>query len=225
MSERPNSLIINSPYTEPCQHWADRQPDGRLKRVSERRPAGYEIIDTRHNTRRVEQLALVNDIRRRVDNWRTAGYPGVTAMTRKLLEHWHDPEAGRQYRFYFCQMEAIETLIWWVEAQPEFRQGIAIPGDGGPWERLCNKMATGTGKTTVIAMIIAWQVINAVTYEKNKKFSRAIFVVAPGITVKERLQVLYPGHVNNYYDLFGRLGCKECDPHHGAAGLHQPTAL
>ena len=61
----------------------------------------------------------------------------------------------------------IETLIWWVEAQAEFRQGIAMPGDGGAWERLCNKMATGAGKTTVMAMIITWQVLNALTYPKR----------------------------------------------------------
>ena len=64
----------------------------------------------------------------------------------------------------------------------------------GPWERLCNKMATGSGKTTVMGMIITWQVLNALTYPKrNKDFSRAIFIVAPGLTVKERLQVLLPG--------------------------------
>ena len=202
MSDKPKSLIINSPYKKPYQHWADRKADGSLKLVPERRSAGYEIIDTRHNTRRVEPLKLVNDIRRRVDDWRAAGYPGITSVTRKLLEHWHDPEADRQYKFYFCQLEAVETLMWWVEAQPEFKQGVAIPGDGGAWERLCNKMATGTGKTTVMAMVIAWQVLNAVTYEKERRFSRFVFVVAPGITVKERLQVLQPSHENNYYDQF-----------------------
>jgi len=136
-----------------------------------------------------------------VDAWRDADYPGVTIVTRKLLEHWHDREA-RQYPFYFCQLEAIETLIWWVEAAPAFKQGIAIPGDGGAWERLCNKMATGSGKTMVMAMIIAWQVLNALTYPKrNKDFSRAVFIVAPGLTVKERLQVLVPSE-GSYYDEF-----------------------
>jgi type III restriction enzyme len=94
-------------------------------------------------------------------------------------------------------------LIWQVEAPSEFKQGVAIPGDGGAWERLCSKMATGSGKTTVMAMIITWQVLNALTYPKrHKDFSRAIFIVAPGLTVKERLQVLQPGHPENYYDLF-----------------------
>ncbi|MDD2767584.1 MAG: DEAD/DEAH box helicase family protein [Methylococcus sp.] len=195
------SLIINSPYVQPLQHW-EQDPHGRVLQVTEgRRSAGYEIFDTRTNTRRVEELELVNRIRTRVDDWRAAGYPSVTSVTRRLLEHWHDREA-RQLPFYFCQLEAIETLIWWVEGAQEFKQGIFLPGDGGPWERVCNKMATGTGKTTLMGLIVTWQVLNALTYPKRKEFSAAIFLVAPGLTVKERLQVLYPGHEKNVYDEF-----------------------
>jgi type III restriction enzyme len=202
MNQQYKSLIINSPYKRPEQHWQE-QHDGTLNLVSGRRPAGYEIFDARNNTKRVQSLDLVNTIRNRVDEWRAAGYPGVTSVTRRLLEHWHDPEVQRLHPFYFCQLEAIETLIWKVEATAEYRQGIAIPGDGGDWERLCNKMATGTGKTLVMAMIITWQVLNAVTYPKrNKDFSQAIFIVTPGLTVKDRLQVLKPGHENSYYDAF-----------------------
>ncbi len=198
----PKSLIINSPYECPHQHWQQAR-DGALTLISERRPAGYEIFDVRNNTRRTETLDLVNEIRTRVDAWRDADYPGVTSVTRRLLEHWRDRSA-RQYPFYFCQLEAIETLIWRIEAPNDFKQGIFIPGDGGDWERLCNKMATGTGKTMVMAMIITWQVLNAITYPKRAKhFSRAIFIVAPGLTVKERLRVLYPGEPDNYYDSFG----------------------
>lgn len=194
------SLIINTPYVCPAQHWVDA-PGGKLAIKPERRPASYEVFDARNNTKRTEVLALVNTIRARVDAWRDAGWPGVTIVTRKLLEHWHDREA-RQLPFYFCQLEAIETLIWWVEGAEAFKQGIAIPGDGGTWERLCNKMATGAGKTTVMAMIITWQVLNALTYPKrNKDFSRAVFIVAPGLTVKERLQVLLPSE-GSYYDEF-----------------------
>lgn len=197
----PKSLIINSPYDVPLQYWS--QAGDVLTIVPDRRSAGYEIFDIRNNTRRTESLALVNEIRQRVDEWRGKDYPGITSVTRSLLEHWHDRSA-RQYPFYFCQLEAIETLIWWVEATPEFKQGIDIPGDGGSWERLCNKMATGSGKTTVMAMMITWQVLNALTYPKrNKDFSRAIFVVAPGLTVKDRLRVLYPGEPDNFYDAFG----------------------
>ena len=197
----PSSLIVNSPFEPPRWHWIDHQ--GGLKLADGRRPAGYEIFDTRNNTRRSEPLELVGRIRERVDTWRAANYPGITTVTRSLLDHWNDATA-RQYPFYFCQLEAIETLIWWVEAPADFKQGIYVPGDGGAWERLCNKMATGSGKTTVMAMLITWQVLNAQAYPKrNKDFARAIFIVAPGLTVRERLQVLYPGHPDNYYDAFG----------------------
>jgi len=197
----PRSLIINSPYERPVFHW-QQGPGTTLTLVHGRRPAAYEVIDTRNNTKRVETLEQVNRIRERVDAWRAAGYPGVTPVTRGLLEHWHDASA-RTLPFYFCQLEAIETLIWWVEAAPEFKQGIHVPGDGGAWERLCSKMATGSGKTTVMAMIITWQVLNALNSPKRSKdFSRAIFIVAPGLTVRERLQVLQPGNPANAYDEF-----------------------
>ncbi|MDZ4746048.1 MAG: DEAD/DEAH box helicase family protein [bacterium] len=194
------SLIVNSPYAVPQSHWVDK--DGRLELVQGRRPASYEIFDPQANTKRTERLDRVNSIRERVDEWREDNYPGITTITRGLLEHWNDRNA-RQLPFYFCQLEAIETLIWWVEAPTNAKQGINIPGDGGEWERLCNKMATGAGKTTVMAMLIAWQVLNAMMFPKeNKRFSKAIFLVAPGLTVRERLQVLLPGNINNYYDEF-----------------------
>ncbi len=200
----PASLIINSPYDPPLRHWQQAR-DGTLTMVETRRPAGYEIFDIRNNTRRTEPLDRVNEIRARVDAWRAADYPGVTSVTRSLLEHWRDRTPGvRDFHFYYCQIEAIETLIWWVEAIEQYRQGIFIPGDGGQWQRLCSKMATGTGKTPLMAMIITWQVLNALTYPKrNKDFSRSVFVVAPGLTVKERLGVLYPGEPDNFYDAFG----------------------
>lgn len=197
----PKSLIINTPYACPAQHWAQAR-DGSLSLVDGRRTAGYEIVDTRSNTRRLVELDQVNRIRERVDHWRGDNYPGITSVTRRLLEHWWDEDA-RQFPFYFCQLEAIETLIWFVEAQQDYRQGIFVPGDGGDWPRLCNKMATGSGKTTLMAMLLTWQVLNALTYPKrNKDFSSAAFIVAPGLTVKERLRVLYPGEPDNNYDEF-----------------------
>lgn len=197
----PRSLIINSPFRAPERHW--RQKVGtELELVEGRRPAAYEVFDTRNNTRRVESLDVVNRIRERIAEWRAADYPGITTVTRSLLTHWQDAGA-RILQFYFCQIEAIETLIWWVEAPAEFKQGIYLMGDGGPWERICSKMATGSGKTTVMAMIITWQVLNALAYPKRTKdFSRAIFIVAPGLTVRERLQVLMPGNPANTYDEF-----------------------
>ena len=196
------SLIINSPYDVPRRHW--QQGTGTaLNLIEGRRPAAYEVFDTRNNTKRTEELKLVNRIRERVQAWREADYPGITQVTRSLLAHWRDRDA-RTLPFYFCQIEAIETLVWWVEATAEFKQGIFLEGDGGPWERVCSKMATGSGRTTVMAMVITWQVLNALAYPKrNKDFSKAVFIVAPGLTVRERLQVLMPGNPANVYDEFG----------------------
>ncbi|WP_227369458.1 BPTD_3080 family restriction endonuclease [Halomonas sp. M20] len=207
------SLIVNSPYDSPVVYWRQDENGKVMMLHHGRRPAAYEIFDTRNNTQRTEPLDQVNRIRQRVDEWRAAGYPGITSVTRQLLEHWHERgewdsdarrwEGGpRQYPFYFCQLEAIETLIWWLEAQPSFRQGIFLQGDGGEWERICNKMATGSGKTTVMALIITWQALNAIQYPNDRRFSKAVFVVTPGLTVKSRLQVLYPGNPTNVYDEF-----------------------
>jgi len=202
MTGNPKSLIINTPYQPPRKYWDMDTRTNTFRVVEGRRPATYDIFDTRNNTHRAAPLDLVNRIRERVDSWREAGYPGITSVTRALLEHWHDPQA-RELQFYFCQREAIETLIWKVEALANYQQGIAVPGDGGEWERLCSKMATGSGKTVLMGMIISWQTLNALTYPKrNKDFSRAVFVVAPGLTVKSRLQVLHPGHPSNVYDEF-----------------------
>lgn len=214
MSDKnPASLIINSPYDKPGRYW-EQDEYGKLLNITEgRRPAAYELVDTRTNTRRIETLDAVNRIRDRLDAWRDAGYPGVTSVTRQLLDHWKErgewsPDekrwvgGPRQYPFYFCQLEAIESLIWWLEAPEEYKQGIYLQGDGGPWERICNKMATGTGKTPLMSLIITWQTLNAINYPKDARFSKAIFIVAPGLTVKSRLQVLNPGNENNVYDEF-----------------------
>lgn len=213
MSETPSSLIINSPYLKPDRYW-DQDDNGKMLSIQTgRRPAAYELYDTRTNTRRVEKLERVNAIRERLDSWRDAGWPGVTGVTRQLLEHWHargewDSDekrwsgGPRQYPLYFCQLEAIEALIWWLEAPQDFKQGIFLPGDGGPWERICSKMATGSGKTSLMALIITWQSLNAIHYPKDARYSKAVLIVTPGLTVKSRLQVLYPGNDKNVYDEF-----------------------
>ncbi|MDD5268555.1 MAG: hypothetical protein PHO08_15750 [Methylococcales bacterium] len=91
LTGKPSSLIINTPYLKPEQHWGDPQKNGCLPIVLERRRAGYEIFDTRNQTRRFIELEQVNKIRKRVDDWREAGYPGVSSVTRRLLDHWHGP--------------------------------------------------------------------------------------------------------------------------------------
>ncbi|MFT0751211.1 DEAD/DEAH box helicase family protein [Synechococcus sp. RC10A2] len=148
------------------------------------------------------EIPLVNQIRPRVKAWREAGYPGITSITRRLLAHWHDPEEFDRRRFFFCQLEAVETLIWLTEAPAAERVGIEIPGDGGDFDRRCCKMATGTGKTIVMAMVIAWHILNKVANPQDARFSKNVLVVAPGLTVKKRLAVLEPAGAGNYYEAF-----------------------
>jgi type III restriction enzyme len=204
-----NQLIINSPYEEPARHWSYNRETRTFSLKDGRRPAGY-IRASEHSKSFDDpgvfiELPLVNQIRDRVKAWRdhpTNPYSGVTGITKRLLEHWYDSEQRETRRLFFCQLEAIETLIWLIEAPPSERQGIEIPSDGGEFARLCSKMATGSGKTIIMAMLIAWQVLNKVTYPQDKRFSKNIFVVAPGLTVKSRLQVLLPSGPGNYYDEF-----------------------
>lgn len=202
-----DQLIINSPYEEPSTYWSYDREVRMFERKDGRRPAGY-VVATPGSKAFDDpgvfvELPLVNQIRPRVEAWREAGYAGVSGITKRLLEHWRDPEERRDRRFFFCQLESIETLIWLTEASPAERQGIDIPGDGGEFARLCAKMATGSGKTIVMAMLIAWQVLNKVTYPQDKRFSKNIFIVAPGLTVRSRLQVLVPDNPGgDYYDEF-----------------------
>ncbi|MDP9174672.1 MAG: DEAD/DEAH box helicase family protein [Planctomycetota bacterium] len=200
-------LIINSPFDEPARYWKYIREVKMFEMVEEsRRPAGY-LIST-PNARAHDDpgvfipLALANDIRPRVKLWREAGYAGITGVTRRLLEHWYD-KTERDNRFFFCQLEAIETLIWLHEAPAAERRGIDVPSDGGPFRRLCAKMATGTGKTVVMAMLAAWQILNKVAYPSLSWCSKNLLVIAPGLTVKNRLQVLYPDSEGNYFDEFG----------------------
>ena len=198
-------LIINSPYEEPKHYWSYDRESRTFDQKDGRRPAGYVIAS--QSSKAFDdpgifvEIPLVNQIRPRVKAWREAGYPGVTGITKRLLEHWNNPDE-REHQFFFCQLEAMETLIWLAEAPASEKVGIDIPSDGGAFTRLCSKMATGSGKTIVMAMLIAWQVVNKVTYPQDARYSKHIFVVAPGLTVKSRLQVLEPAGKNNFYDEF-----------------------
>jgi type III restriction enzyme len=199
-------LIVNSPYEEPQRHWRYDPATRTFDLVEGRRPAGYVVATpgakSYDDPGVFVEIPLVNRIRPRVKAWREAGYPGVTSITKRLLEHWHDPEAGAGRRFFFCQLEAVETLIWLTEAPPAERVGIEIPGDGGAFERQCCKMATGSGKTVVMAMVIAWHILNKVASPQDARFSKHVLVVAPGLTVKQRLAVLNPAAQGNYYEEF-----------------------
>lgn len=199
-------LIINSPYSEPTQYWKYDREIRSFSLAEGRRPAGYVIAS--ETSKAFDdpgvfyEIGLVNSIRPRVKRWRESGYQGVSGITKRLLEYWNDKEARENRRLFFCQLEAIETLIWLSEAPESEKVGIEIPNDGGEFVRLCSKMATGSGKTVVMAMLIAWQVLNKVTYPQDPRFSKNIFIVAPGLTVKSRLQVLQPFGEGNFYDEF-----------------------
>ena len=199
-------LIINSPFAEPQRHWSYEREKLKFKLAEGRRPAGYVIASESSKSfddpGRFVPIELVNQIRGRVVAWKANGYPGATGITRRLLEHWNDPEQRESKRFFFCQLEAIETLIWLTEAPAAERVGISIPSDGSAFPRVFSKLATSTGKTIVMAMVIAWQVLNKVTYPQDERYSKHVFIVAPGLTVKNRLQVLIPAGPGNYYDEF-----------------------
>jgi len=199
-------LIINSPYEEPRRHWRYDRETRTFDLVEGRRPAGYVVATPGSKSFDdpgiFVEIPLVNQIRPRVKVWREAGYPGVTSITKRLLEHWRDPELFDERRFFFCQLEAVETLIWLTEAPAAERVGVEIPGDGGVFTRQCCKMATGSGKTIVMAMVIAWQVLNKVANPQDARFSKNVLVIAPGLTIKKRLAVLGPSAEGNYYEVF-----------------------
>ena len=199
-------LIINSPYKEPARHWKYVRETLLFELASGRRPAGYIVASP--DSRAFDdpgvfvEIPLVNQVRSRVASWRERDYPGVTGITKRLLEYWQDPEEFDVRRFFFCQLEAVETLIWLREAPPAERTGIHVSSDGGDFERLCAKMATGSGKTVVMAMVIAWHVLNKAANPQDARFSANVLVMAPGLTVKSRLAVLKPSHERNYYEQF-----------------------
>ena len=157
-----------------------------------------------------DHTALINAVRREVDKWRRIPSPNhwrVTPETARLLQHWrHHEFAG--FRPFFCQVEAVETAIWLTEVAPQmgkaersFLEDLANANKEANPElmRLALKLATGAGKTTVMAMLIAWQTINAVRKPGSKKFTRGFLVVTPGITIRDRLRVLMPNDPDSYY--------------------------
>ncbi len=201
-----SKLIVNFPFKEPDRHWKFDKTKKEFILEEGRRPASYIIAssDTRSydDYGTIVEIPLVNKIRIRIKEWEENKYSGVTGVTKRLLKFWHQaPEdCGRQYSFFFCQLEAIKTLIFLIEAPDHLKTGLNIPKDE-TLNRLCAKMATGTGKTVVMAMVITWQILNKVTYPRDTRFSKNIFVVAPNLTVKGRLTALELGS-NNYYQEF-----------------------
>jgi len=153
---------------------------------------------------------IINELRRYVDQWRALPNPNswqVTPETARLLQHWRHHRFN-DFRPFFCQVEAAETAIWLTEVAPKlgkagrgFLEHLANANHDANPEllRLALKLATGAGKTTVMAMLIAWQTINAVRRPGSKKFTRGFLVVTPGLTIRDRLRVLLPNDPDSYY--------------------------
>jgi type III restriction enzyme len=217
--ERP---ILNSPYRPPALHHPldkngqplageprqGRRPSRFIVPVpaSRKKPStGQSSLDLETYT----ENALINEIRGYLDAWRMLRNPadwGVTGVTQRLLEHWRHHEFAGPTPF-FCQVEAVETIIWLTEVAPRraaskglLDQIAKANEEANPaLFRLALKMATGSGKTTVMAMLISWQAVNAARKE-SKDFSRAFLIVTPGITIKDRLRVLLASEPDNYYE-------------------------
>src|SRR5438876_7803074 len=156
-----------------------------------------------------DPTSIINELRQQVDQWRQlpSNLWQVTPETARLLEHWrHHTFSG--FRPFFCQVEAVETAIWLTEVAPHagatgkrVLDHITNANKEANPEllRVALKLATGAGKTTVIAMLIAWQTIDAVRRPQSNRFSRGFLVVAPGLTIKDRLRVLQPNDPDSYY--------------------------
>jgi type III restriction enzyme len=153
---------------------------------------------------------MINAVRQQVDAWRNLPNPHhwqVTPETARLLQHWRQHQFSN-LRPFFCQVEAVETAIWLTEVAPHagragrvFLEHLAnANNDANPaLLRLALKLATGAGKTTVMAMLIAWHTINAVRRPNSKHFTRGFLIVAPGLTIRDRLRVLQPNDPDSYY--------------------------
>jgi type III restriction enzyme len=210
--------ILNPPFDEPNRHFRFTD-EGITNEVLEgRRTSSYFIpiaqprkkgskqlkFDTEWTQDRVEENRLVNQIRPRVKLWREGGYLGVTPTTASLLAYWTDSD--REKKLFFCQVEALETAIYitevakrygdaWIENDVRDANDASNPG----LPRLALKMATGSGKTVVMAMLIAWQALNKLAKSQDARFSDTFLIVAPGITIRDRLRVLLPNDPQNYY--------------------------
>ncbi len=225
--------ILNSPYDYPARHWElDEQGQPTQRILESRRRAEFITPIPKPRKRKgsaaqqqivfdegkglstpaqqYDHTALINTVRQQVDQWRSLPNPHhwhVTPETARLLQHWrHHPFSS--IRPSFCQVEAVETVIWLTEVAPNAgrsAKGVLDHLTNANHEanpelmRLALKLATGAGKTTVMAMLIAWQTINAVRRPDSHKFTRGFLIVAPGLTIRDRLRVLQPHDPDSYY--------------------------
>jgi len=210
--------IINSPFAEPTQqHELDKRgnPTGNIletRRKSTyltpipqpRRQTSAQLAMFDGVTEKVEDNYTINQIRQQVKLWRQHKYPHITRITRQLLDYW--TAETREKKLFFCQIEALETVIYITEAAKREKQDwidkaltdASTEANPGLY-RMALKMATGSGKTVVMAMLIAWQALNKLANSGDSRFSDSFLIVTPGVTIRDRLRVLYPGDADNYY--------------------------
>ena len=209
--------IINSPFAEPNRHFqfddqgitdtivpARRQSSYFIPIAKPKKKGKQQVLDKEWIADREEENVFINRVRDRVRMWREGGHKGVTRTTARLLEYWTDE--SRDKPLFFCQIEALETLIYttevatkygdaWIENDLDEANQSANP----LLHRLAMKMATGSGKTVVMAMLIAWHTLNKKANPQDSRFSETFLIVTPGITIRDRLQVLQPNNPENYY--------------------------
>lgn len=208
--------IINSPYAEPAHHWHIEEGKQPLERPG-RRPASYFLrvpegaARGRRDTAQAAMfdedlkgneylLDLANLLRQRVQDWRGRGYQGATKVTLELIDLWR--ASDRAQPLFYAQIEAVETVIFLVEGPADLQQGIQVPSDEPgaaakkdgykAFLRYALKMATGSGKTTVMGMLAAWSILNKVTDPQNVAYSDTVLIVCPNVTIRDRLQELNP---------------------------------
>lgn len=200
--------ILNSPFLEPRQFWhieegtPPRIVEGRRKPAYFYRPPSYDVSreGMEEEVGYEIELLLVSRIRGRLTEWRAAGCPGASKITLELLAYWE--REGREKRLFFAQREAATTVIFLAEARPDFLQGIDVPldepsdkqkADGlRAFRRLACKMATGSGKTTVMGMLAAWSILNKQNSRGDRRYSDTVLVVCPNVTIRNRLAELDP---------------------------------
>jgi type III restriction enzyme len=204
--------IINSPFVEPTDEivLGRRQSEYFVPIARPRKKSQEQLAFETWTKDRIRPNEFINRVRGRVELWRRGGYVGITRTTRRLLEYWQD--SGRERKLFFCQIEALETAIYITEVAHKHGDNwigndlrSANAEANSLLYRMAFKMATGSGKTVVMAMLIAWQTLNKIANRQDARFSDAFLIVTPGITIRDRLRVLLPSDPSNYYRRFDLL--------------------
>jgi type III restriction enzyme len=241
-----NNPILCNPYRLPDRHWVYDTQTGDAREEPVRRSAGYWYKTKRTGSAQMslsgfaeenfDDLPLVNLLREDVARWRGSKYENATQVTKQLLAWW--AREDRERRLFFCQLEAVETIIYLAEIlgsgrRPRWNPKLSIedyqalmqgrapgfiasaeksvvptlmdrPNEAGTagLVRYGCKMATGSGKTVVMAMLLAWAFCNRGRVPGDTRFPDAALIVCPNLTIRDRLQVLRPETRDNYFEQF-----------------------